>query len=166
MSNPVDHRDCTLGEVSLRALRWMELRQNGQPSSAEEICSDRPDLLPAVAQRIRILQLGEAALGIEVETLSSDESRSAARTTEGPLAGEVGLPGYEILGELGRGAMGVVYKARQIALNRLVAIKMILNAQQAGREGRARFRLEAEAVARLQHPNIVQIYEIGEHDGT
>jgi serine/threonine protein kinase/tetratricopeptide (TPR) repeat protein len=75
------------------------------------------------------------------------------------------IPGYAILAELGRGAMGVVYKARQQGLNRIVALKMILNAQYASPQERDRFRAEAEAVARLHHPNIVQIYEIGEYQG-
>jgi eukaryotic-like serine/threonine-protein kinase len=88
---------------------------------------------------------------------------SAAALFSGPVV--IRVPGYDILGELGRGGMGVVYKARQLGLKRLVAIKMILSGDYAAAGDLARFRLEAEAVAKLQHPGIVQVYAIDEVDG-
>jgi hypothetical protein len=77
----------------------------------------------------------------------------------------VSVPGYEIEGVLGRGGMGVVYKARHLSLKRSVALKMVLAGGHAGPGELARFRIEAEAVARLQHPNIVQVFEVGEAGG-
>jgi WD40 repeat protein/tRNA A-37 threonylcarbamoyl transferase component Bud32 len=86
--------------------------------------------------------------------------RAPAQATGTPL-----VPGYEILEELGRGGMGVVYKARQVKADRLVALKMILGAEQLDGSQRDRFRTEVEAIARLHHPNIVSVFEVGEHAG-
>jgi WD40 repeat protein len=79
-----------------------------------------------------------------------------------PVPENIGIPGYEVLQELGRGGMGVVYKARQIAADRVVAVKMILSGAMAGAEERRRFRTEVAAAARLQHPGVVQLFEVGE----
>jgi eukaryotic-like serine/threonine-protein kinase len=75
------------------------------------------------------------------------------------------VPGYEIIEELGQGGMGVVFKARHLALQRIVALKMLQNWTRAGEKGLARFRAEADVIARLQHPNIVQIYDVGDVAG-
>jgi serine/threonine-protein kinase len=84
---------------------------------------------------------------------------------KGPDTSHIKIQGYEILGELGRGGMGRVYKARQIKLERTVALKVILAGAHATEEQLARFIGEAQAVAHLHHPNIVQIFEIGETEG-
>jgi tetratricopeptide (TPR) repeat protein len=75
------------------------------------------------------------------------------------------IPGYDVLGLLGRGGMGVVYQALHVRLRRVVALKMIRTGPDAKPEELARFRTETEAVAALQHPGIVQIYEVGEYEG-
>ncbi len=85
--------------------------------------------------------------------------RAGSPPPEVPLT--VSVPGYEIIGELGRGGMGIVYKALHRDLNRVVALKVMLGGAFAGSTEKARFRLEAEAVARLHHPNVVQVYDVG-----
>jgi serine/threonine protein kinase len=100
----------------------------------------------------------------------ADRSACDLSAATGPRPVEVvsellAVPGFEIVGELGRGGMGVVYQARQVALQRSVALKMVLNGAHAGPKDLARFRAEAAVIARLQHPNIVQIYDVGEAAG-
>jgi serine/threonine-protein kinase len=99
------------------------------------------------------------------DALPTVSSASARSRDQRDISVPQAVAGYEILGVLGRGAMGVVYKARQPGLKRVVALKMILAGDHAGERELVRFRTEVEAVARLQHPNIVQIYEVGEDNG-
>jgi serine/threonine protein kinase/tetratricopeptide (TPR) repeat protein len=94
-----------------------------------------------------------------------EERASPAVPAEGETRALPGVPGYEILGELGRGGMGVVYRAVQVRLGRPVAFKMIHPHAPLDSRPLARFHREAAALARLAHPNIVQIYEVGEHQG-
>ncbi len=101
---------------------------------------------------------------------SSENDRSGKCTPQWPRKARVSLavdapPGYELLEEIGRGGMAVVYRARQLILNRTVAIKMLLGGSMASQEVLARIQQEARAVAQLQHPGIVQIHEVGEHRG-
>ncbi len=110
----------------------------------------------------------------QVHELLGEEAIDTPRPSLTPATFEAGVqrriqPGqrigqYELIEEIDRGGMGVVYRARQRGLNRTVALKMILSPH-AGLRDQARFSLEAEAVARLQHPNIVQVYEVGSDDG-
>jgi formylglycine-generating enzyme required for sulfatase activity len=104
---------------------------------------------------------------IDAATATYLPGRSAkpGGTESEPWLASVSIPGYEIEAVLGRGGMGVVYKARHLALKRTVALKMVLAGGHAGPRELARFRIEAEAAARLQHPNIVQVFEVGESGG-
>jgi serine/threonine protein kinase len=135
---------------------WEEQRQAGRNPAPEQLCPDDPALAAELRQRIaRREQLGEM---FEMPTLGASEPAIAAS----PLPQ---VAGFEIQEVVGRGGMGVVYKARQLGLNRTVALKMVLAGASASPQDLARFRAEAEAVAQLAHPNIVQIFEIGEQGG-
>ncbi len=82
-----------------------------------------------------------------------------------PAAPPEAVSGYELLEPIGEGGMGVVYKARQLTLNRVVALKMVLGGHRAGAKELIRFLAEAEAVAAVKHPHVVQVHEYGEADG-
>jgi serine/threonine protein kinase len=107
--------------------------------------------------------------GTAGETFPAEVNRLLDRLGLQSVAGEaptaVAPAGYEIEAELGRGAMGVVYKARQTALNRTVALKMILSGAHASPLTQARFTLEAEAVAAIRHPHVVEVFDFGRADG-
>jgi serine/threonine-protein kinase len=129
----------------------------------EEACRDCPELLPEIRRRWQDYRMIDAHLGAMLPGLQTVPD--IGRLGPSPHAGNLPeIPGYAVEAPLGHGAMGVVYKARHLALKRTVAIKMIAFGHPSPAE-RARFRAEAEAVARLQHPNIVQIHEVGEADG-
>jgi len=113
-------------------------------------------------------EIGEAPAPPAGQTTAAYQpKRDAARLDTSPTEPArplPSIPGYEILGELGQGGMGVVYQARQVKADRLVALKMILASKHSSVQEQVRFQIEAEAIARLQHPNIVQLYDVGEHD--
>src|SRR6476620_8673178 len=139
-----------------------EILESERP--AEEVCAQCPELLGAVLERLKRLRSVEA----ELESLFP-ASEAATKSVAIPLPGSgpdlPSIPGYEVQAVLGRGGMGVVYKARHLKLNRSVALKMLLAGSYATRQEHIRFVREAEAVAALRHPNIVQVYDIGEVEG-
>jgi mono/diheme cytochrome c family protein len=143
-------------------IRWQELRRHGAVPPVSELCADHPSLTDELQRRIAAFESMEAMLGLgSPATLPTRGTRLAVPAH---LA-EKFLPlGYEILEVIDQGGMGVVYKATQIGLQRTVALKMLAGFR-VGPKQLARFRVEAEAIARLHHAHIVQIYEVGEVDG-
>src|SRR5262249_46288458 len=140
------------------------LESGGTP---EEVCRGCPELL----ERVRVGWRAVRAVAAEVGALFPQSPAVDNATPIGigpPAQPDTALPrisGYEVQGLLGRGGVGVVYKARHLRLNRTVALKMLLAGPYAGPEELERFLREAEAVAGLRHPNFVQVHEAGDLDG-
>jgi serine/threonine-protein kinase len=127
-------------------------------ASPEEVCGAYPELLPVV--RARWQQMCRLRANLDALLPTGDHS---PRPPEAPILPHV--EGYEVEGVLGRGGMGIVFRARHLRLNRTVALKMMLAGTYAGPREKGRFQREAEAVAALRHPNIVQVHDVGEYNG-
>jgi eukaryotic-like serine/threonine-protein kinase len=136
----------------------MAREDSGECSAAFDASASSSNFAPASPQPPTV----DRANPVGERTWDADPD--AGSESPGPLPRPV-IRGYEILYEVGRGGMGIVYKARQTALNRVVALKLARAGPYCGPEQMRCFQSEAEAAARLQHPNIIQIYDVGESEG-
>jgi len=145
-----------------------QLRQ-GERVDLDTACRQHPDLAGELRELWGAAQVAEELGRPSLHRRSTIDmplaDRAAAADAPAPAALPRSFGDYELLQEIGRGGMGVVYKARQKSLNRTVALKMILRGELASAADLARFRAEAESAARLEHPNIIPIYEVGANGG-
>ncbi len=148
--------------------RFQDQVKNGKTISLEEICSDCPEMVGTLRDALNhtlTIQLPnhQALTGSQAndQTIGYEPSGMEAVPNRDTLV----IPGYIIHGELGRGGMGIVYRASQAALRRTVAIKTLLNTSKLSGDHRQRLQKEASALGMLQHPNIVQIFDVSEQNG-
>jgi WD40 repeat protein len=131
-------------------------------ATPEQVCAACPELLPEVRRRWQEIKRVRAELDLLFPPSTPLEHRTTYPFEDAPLPT---LPGYEVIQILGRGGVGVVYQAVHLRLKRTVAVKMLLSGPHASPNELERFLREAEAVARLHHPNVVNLYDFGEVDG-
>ena len=133
-------------------------------ATPEEVCRDEPQLLWEVRERWQQVRRVEAQIN-EMFPPTGPIPLSYSAGSRPPEVRLPEIPGYEVQAVLGRGGMGVVYKARHLKLNRAVAIKMLLSGEYASHSELSRFLRESEAMAALRHPNIAQVYDVAEFEG-
>ncbi len=154
---------------------YLEAAERGQEPDPQQLLAQQPEFAGELTEFLaNHRQLDRLAAPLRQVAEAAQAEADARRTRDGDAISSAGpSPGdmvryfgdYELLEEIARGGMGIVFKARQVSLNRLVALKMILKGELASEQDVQRFQTEARAAANLDHPHIVPIYEIGEHEG-
>ncbi len=170
-SQTVSENDADLEQV---VAEYLLAETSGWPIVREQWLADHPELAEQLQaffadhDQVRAwaepMRMGAAETPSPAGNAPTVELSGAATAGSSPHTGR-SFGDYEIIGEIARGDMGVVFKARQSSLNRVVALKMILAGELAGATNIQRFQAEAQAAAQLDHPNIVPIYEVGDRNG-
>jgi serine/threonine-protein kinase len=156
--NTVTHHEERLAEL---LADLTDALGRGEAVDIDAVCRNHAELADELRELWGTILVADAAGSHSHDSGLDDEPDAPSAVFDLPYC----FGDYELLEELGRGGMGVVYKARQISLDREVAVKMILRGRLASPGDRERFRSEAEAAARLDHPGIVPVYDVGEVDG-
>src|SRR5262245_10215483 len=169
MSSGFETQPYSSDEIETLVEQFRAALRAGQQPDRQAILAAHPHLGERLELRLAMVEMVHR-LGLESEPGAPLPDAMTVVTAAVPGTGRPSswppdLPDYHIVSELGKGGMGVVYKAVHLRLNRTVALKMIRAGTNAPPEMLARFHVEAEALASLQHPNIVQVYEVGQHLG-